>query len=376
MGQLSGRDIESLSRKLTDTLSCHELSTVVYSSTGDRLYDEYVAPGKPLTETIQDLLITLEKRGTTAIFLSEVYDRKQKYRPDVAALIAKLLPEAVKRPITINSKIDVQEHGRPQADGPTEAAAPGLERNIRPNLVQLDLHVWLERLALIERRVCRVELNGNAAGTGFLVGPDSVLTNWHVVENAKTSDATSAVTCRFDYLKLTDGGKQEGIVVPLHSDGCVSFSPYSAAEITGSPDQPLPTTDQLDYALLRLSSTTGTALVDGKPRGWIKLPTERISLATGMPLLIVQHPDGAPMKLAMDTDAIIGLNANGTRLRYTTNTEPGSSGSPCFDMNWDLVAIHHYGDPAWQKPLFNQGVPANLVRESIVKNGLAGLIGS
>ena len=44
-------------------------------------------------------------------------------------------------------------------------------------------------------------------------------------------------------------------------------------------------------------------------------------------------------------------------------------------MNWDLVALHHYGDPAWKKPLFNQGVPAKLVRESIVKNGLSGLIG-
>ena len=327
MGQLSGRDIEALGRKLTDALSQPELSTLVYSSTGDRLYDEYVAPGKPLTETIQDLLITLEKRGTTAIFLSEVYDRKQKHRPDVAALIAKLLPDAVKNQITVTAKIDVQEHGHPQADGPTEAAAPGFERNIRPNLVQLDLHVWLERLAFIERRVCRIELNGNAAGTGFLVGPDRVLTNWHVVENAKTSNKMSAVTCRFGYLKLADGGKQEGIVAPLHSDGCVSFNPYSPAEMTDLPDQPLPTTEQLDYALLRLSSTIGTAMVDGKPRGWIRLPTEKLCLSTGMPLLIVQHPDGAPMKLAMDTDAVIGLNTNGTRLRYTTNTEPGSSGS-------------------------------------------------
>ncbi len=29
------------------------------------------------------------------------------------------------------------------------------------------------------------------------------------------------------------------------------------------------------------------------------------------------------------------------RVRYTTDTEPGSSGSPVFNNRWDLIAIHH-----------------------------------
>lgn len=75
------------------------------------------------------------------------------------------------------------------------------------------------------------------------------------------------------------------------------------------------------------------------------------------------------MKLALDTDAVIGRNANRTRIRYKTNTDPGASGSPCFTMDWDLAALHHYGDPAWQQPMFNQGIPIELIRRRIVEKG-------
>ena len=32
-------------------------------------------------------------------------------------------------------------------------------------------------------------------------------------------------------------------------------------------------------------------------------------------------------------------------LYYRTDTEPGSSGSPCFNDPWELVALHHSGVP-------------------------------
>jgi V8-like Glu-specific endopeptidase len=55
-------------------------------------------------------------------------------------------------------------------------------------------------------------------------------------------------------------------------------------------------------------------------------------------------------------------------LRYTTNTQPGSSGSPVFDFEWNLVALHHLGDPAFDKLTaeFNQGIPANAIRRMIL----------
>ncbi len=83
-----------------------------------------------------------------------------------------------------------------------------------------------------------------------------------------------------------------------------------------------------------------------------------------------------PMKLAMDTQAVIGRNKNATRILYRTNTEPGSSGSPCFTLDWNLVALHHYGDPCWQAPKFNQGVPIELIRRRIEAQGFANALGA
>lgn len=374
MGQLSGSDIASLSKKLVGTLSAPDLESLVYASTGDRLYDEFVPDNLPLRPTIERLLNALENAGTTYLFLAAVYRLRSKHRPDIAAEIARICPEAIEKPAETGAEIQVQVAGKLQAEGPAKPSAPGFQRNIRPNLPQLDAHVWISRFQDIERQVCRVERNGNAAGTGFLVGPDAVLTNWHVVEGAIQAGALSAVTCRFDYLRLVDGTRQPGVSVGLHQAGCLSFGSYAPAELTKTPDNPEPNSGELDYALLRLASAVGNKN-DGEERGWIRLPDSEMPMKKGDPLIIVQHPDGSPMKLALDTNAILGVNANRTRVRYTTNTEAGSSGSPVFTLDWALVALHHFGDPAWVGPVYNQGVPAQLIRQKITQDGFGASLG-
>ena len=233
-------------------------------------------------------------------------------------------------------------------------------------------------MALIERQVCRVELDGNAAGTGFLVGPDSVITNYHVVGAVlKGTTPASAVTCRFDYKVLSNGARQEGVVVKLHAtDWNVDFSPPSAAEKTQIPDVPPPTLEELDYALIRLERRLGEGPSapkggeGGPSRGWLVLPSETPVFLPKAPLMIAQHPDGKPLKLAIDTESVIGVNANRTRVRYATNTEAGSSGSPVFDLDWNLVALHHLGDPAYDHPAaYNQGVPIDKIRTRLTKTG-------
>jgi V8-like Glu-specific endopeptidase len=374
MGKLSGEDIKRLATLLSGTLSLNDLESFVYASTGDRLFVEYVAPGKPLRPTISDLLIALEDIGSTSKFLSYVYANRPG-RPDVRTEIVKSFPDAVAVP---EQKIELsaQTAGAPQADAPTNAHAPGLQRNVRPYLAKLDIRVWQSRLVQIERRVCRVELEGNAVGTGFLVGPDTVLTNWHVFEAAKNQGKVDALGCRFDYELLPDGKVQPGQLIMLQAGGLVDSSPYSVAEGTDKPENPLPTTAELDYALLRLASRVGEQQVDGAARGWIALPKAVLPLTADSPILIVQHPQGTPMKLAMDTQAVIGLNGNGTRINYRTNTDPGSSGSPVFTMDWDLVALHHSGDPSWVNPTYNQGVPIELVRQRIEASGFGNALGA
>jgi len=372
MPRLSGQDIADLATLLADTLSFEDLEMYVHASTGDKLYVAYVGKGQPLKPTIFALLNALEELGITPKFLGYVYARRPG-RPDVRQAIVRVCPEAFAVPDRAIA-LSAQLAGEIQPDPPTNAIAPGLQRNVRPYLTKLDVRVWLERLIQIEHRICVVEFGSNAAGTGFLVGPDTVLTNWHVFEVAKVADKLGELGCRFDYVRLPDGKLHAGQLVPVKA--CLDSSFYSAAEKTKSPENPPPTMDELDYALLQLAIPVGQQAVEGSTRGWISLPAVAMPLPKDAPLLIVQHPVGTPMKLAMDTQAVIGRNSSGTRIRYNTNTEPGSSGSPCFTMDWDLVALHHYGDPRWQNPLFNQGIPIELIRQRIDAKGLGNTLGA
>jgi hypothetical protein len=251
----------------------------------------------------------------------------------------------------------------------------GLERTIRDRIPQLDMAVWRERTTTAEGQVCRIEVDGNAAGTGFLVGPGVVLTNYHVVESLLNQRVLpNRVTARFDYKVHAGNARSSGVVVGLDPTGWnLDFSPYADCDKRGG-GTALPTLDELDYALLQLDRAIGleefTPGDSLKPRlrGWIALPDQLSVLSDKAPLVIVQHPDGAPLKLAIDTEAFLGLNSNQSRMRYTTNTEPGSSGSPVFDFEWNLVALHHLGDPAVGrlKAEFNQGIPVSAIRRRIV----------
>ena len=253
-----------------------------------------------------------------------------------------------------------------------KGSSGALEKVIKKTNGFIDVNQWRTKLARIERKVCSIEIGGEHAGTGFLVGEDLVMTNYHVVEELlgdTPATPADAVRIRFDFKKSADGKVvNDGVRYRLaDADWLVDASPYSEAD--GKKDGALPTEDELDYAVLRVAPRTlddGTAATPGrepilgspdKYRGWIALPAVDYAFEPGRPLFIVQHPDGLPLKMALDTEGIQSVNANRTRVRYTTNTEPGSSGSPCFDSNWDLIALHHFGDTNWRNPEWNQGIP-------------------
>lgn len=284
----------------------------------------------------------------------------------------------------------------------TDVKKGGLELIIREKNGFLDVAAWRAKLGEIEGQVCKIEIatnKGTATGTGFLVGPDLVLTNYHVMEpvlHGEKGDAApeDAVAMRadavftFDYKVLPGGkvlsqGTKFGLAPGALQDWLIDSSPYSAADTLEQP----PGEEELDYALVRLGGAPGDgylggadqADLDAPRRGFVEVPTEAAELTPGEALFIVQHPDGRPLQLAFDTDSVIGVNDDKTRVRYKTNTLGGSSGSPCFDVNWRLVALHHFGDPNYV-PIFvpaqyNQGIPIHAVRGLLKKRGHDGELG-
>lgn len=90
----------------------------------------------------------------------------------------------------------------------------------------------------------------------------------------------------------------------------------------------LPGDEQLDYALLRVGGSPDKDRVGGAQaapstpmRRWIRVSNTSHEYIPDSPLYIMQHPQGETLKLAIDTDAIISVNENATRVRYRTNTE-------------------------------------------------------
>lgn len=373
MAQIPPQAIEPLSVLIGKLFQSWELNAVMLKVSGDGLYEVWVGEGMPRQRTAFELLQRVNEAGIAELVLADMAARRPN-SAELSGLILQALPNALTPVAREEMRLSSQKAGVPVAGVPDDAFAPGLQKNVRPNLTKLDIMVWIDRLVQVRNQVCRVEISDQAAGTGFLVGPQVVLTNWHVVQGATGKMET--VGCRFDYVRQTDGARQPGIVAKLSEPAILASGPYSPAELTNHPDTPLPAPGELDFALLHLAEPAGTKSVAGGQRGWVTLPDTPFALPKDAPLLIVQHPDGAPMKLAMDTQSVIGPNANGTRVRYRTNTDNGASGSPCFNMDWDPVLLHHYGDPAWRDPTFNQGVPLDLIRQQIVAAGHAALLGA
>lgn len=248
---------------------------------------------------------------------------------------------------------------------------PTLEKIVLGTNSLLDVADFRTRLNEVEYQVCRIEIAGEAVGTGFLISPSLLMTCYHVVESLiRNDDGPEDFIARFDYKKTPkDVVTHPGRKFTLAPAWLVAWSPYNPQEAEGIEDA-LPNEDELDFAILRLAGEPGSQPVseiahEERPRGWIELSDRPYPFPPETPLFIVQHPAGDPLKLALDSQAIIGVNANGTRVRYRTNTDTGSSGSPCFNNRWHLVALHHRGIVK-----YNEGIPTSMIAAFLKKRSM------
>lgn len=226
-------------------------------------------------------------------------------------------------------------------------SADSLERTHNPGGM-IDSKVDLRWNEIRQRQTCRIEVPGKEKtyGTGVIIGPGVILTNWHVVE--KHDPSYGKVKVDFDYVKEPDERRVlNPVTYSLDEDYLIAYSPYSSPSLSRN---------ELDFAVLRLPEEAG------RERGWCVLSKEAHIFEKGGPLTIHQHPDGDPLKV--DYDDFIGWNENRICVRYTTNTKSGSSGSPCFNKRWKLVAIHRIGSSE-----YNEGIPVHLIRAFLEKNG-------
>lgn len=210
---------------------------------------------------------------------------------------------------------------------------------------------FLEEGARVQRAVGRVVLqDGSALGTGSLVAGSLLLTNNHVLPTA-----AFARTTRVEFNHQTD---LRGI--QLASD-VYTFDPSSL----------FITSTRLDYSLVRVRCKKVISLVCAGSRwGSLRLPSGMRTYASDQLVNIIQHPAGRPKEVALQDNRIVKVFAE--VIRYETDTEPGSSGSPVFDNGWEIIALHHSGgdrapsDPSGNTWLNNEGIRIDAIVKDLL----------
>jgi len=56
---------------------------------------------------------------------------------------------------------------------------------------------------------------------------------------------------------------------------------------------------------------------------------------------VIGHPSGSGMAFSQQDNLL--LDHEDPRVHYRAPTRHGSSGSPVFNSDWELLALHHYG---------------------------------
>lgn len=150
-------------------------------------------------------------------------------------------------------------------------------------------------------------------GTGFLVSDSLLLTNNHVIGSPEAARGTTVI---FNYQKGIDKK-------PLPTDT------YSVN------DSVFYTNPALDYTLVRLDGSPGEF--------WSFVPLSNYSdIALGNRTSIIQHPSGGYKAWTYGDGAIVNIDPKKGIVKYTSDTLRGSSGSPVFNLNLDLIALHHF----------------------------------
>lgn len=220
---------------------------------------------------------------------------------------------------------------------------------------------FLDRGRRSAEAVCRIKLpmdGGHAYGTGFLVGPRLLVTNNHVIASPEEAAQSEA---EFGYDHDMDGVVREPIQFNL------------------DPRQLFFTSAELDITLVAVTPLSeGGVPLDRY--GWLPLLPLSGKAIDGEWVTIIQHPNGQPKQIAIHASQIIKLAAAKTKadlarfIHYSTDTEPGSSGAPVFNDQWQVVAIHHKavaepgGDPLNPTWIANEGVRVSAIFNLLERN--------
>jgi endonuclease G len=198
------------------------------------------------------------------------------------------------------------------------------ERVINGN--ELQPITYLVRGAIAARAVARIELSQFGKllgyGTGFLIAPQVLITNNHVLP---TIASAAAALTQFSFeVNLDD-------------------APTGPLNFRTDTSKLFHTSVELDFSVVAIEPTSDGGPIRLGDFGCLPLLDTVGKAAEGEWLTIIQHPEGGRKQICVRDNRLIKRGDD--VLWYSTDTSPGSSGSPVFNNDWYVVALHHKGIP-------------------------------
>lgn len=192
------------------------------------------------------------------------------------------------------------------------------------------------------KSVARVTIPGEGfieVGSGFLTEHNLFITNNHVLSDPAVA---AKATIEFNYEESVSG--LPVLPTPFRLDPSAYFK-------TSGPD---------DFTAVKIAGDANAKFGS--------LSLKRTQVKSGDFVNIIQHPGGRFKQIGLYHNVV--TFANDDIVQYLTDTEPGSSGSPVFNSNWEVVALHHTGgmllEPGLKrKMLRNEGISINRIIEGI-----------
>lgn len=239
------------------------------------------------------------------------------------ALIADVSPEIVKGNIlgTDENLLKRKEMLEEIKQEPVEFAferAIGKNDSVYSNFVEL--------IKYAKQKVGRIFIKkGNKKvgyATGFMVAENLMLTNWHVFKTIEDI-ADSEIQFFYEY----DMFGNEGTPLSFKLQSNIFYH----------------SNKELDYCFVGVNSTDISGSKKINDIGYIFLDPSlgKLGNEDEEALNIIHHPDGDFKQLSIRENLFKKITP--TSIWYETDTAPGSSGSPVFNDQWQVVALHHMG---------------------------------
>lgn len=321
MLSVSSEDRKALRQALVSGYRRYSTLKIFVSDHFDHLRLNQIASSQATKVAADDLIEHFEEGGDiTELILALAKDRPN--NPDVQILMGRLQGFLQQRwlldpdlPATEEQPFDLPED---YDDLQLESLIP------RP--LSYETHVQTLRQGLkLADAVCKVSFTDRGTtGTGVLVAPDLVLTNYHVLTRERL-DAPQlqerARTAQFEFELVSQEDNQNSTILAVNtSSPLMAHSPIA----------------KLDYALLRVEPKI--ASIEVQP---VQITHPGPLITRGGELNVLHHPQGKSMEVSLSASGVVQTDNTQNRIWYVNRTHDGSSGAPCFTRDWQFVALHH-----------------------------------